>query len=577
MISITPQGQVYLCKTPLINDYKNQLTFANKNAQLTYFNSTIQKTYDNYTYIKKDNVIKVGENIDNLIQCNYLFYKNTGFTDKWYFCFITNMEYINENCTAITIETDVFQTWYFDIVYKPCFIEREHVNDDTIGIHTIDENLNVGEVIEEGQIEDASYGNEIGYYVCIASNWEIKDNSTGWEILDRNKGTQYAGISVYDNVVFGTRLYLFSINSLNDFRNVYLFISRSNMDKHIEDIQNIFIVPNLAVNVSQLTSHTASMSYDESETALQFTWYTLPYDTSIETFDTVFEKLHSFSDFQPKNNKCFVYPYNYLFVSNNQGNNNIFKYENFEGNNVTFENQFCITIGGSGRLVPKNYKGMPTDDDEALPLGKYPTCAWSSDAFTNWLTQNSVNLATQTALMAGNIALGVATGGASIPATTALSALATANSNGALSDKEFKGVANTASMGINTAGQIGGIIGQFYQASLMPNLQGGQATGDVIWGANRNMYTLRQMRSKTEYLKAIDDYFSMFGYKVNIVKTPNITGRQNWNYIKTINCNAVGDIPQTDLNIIRNMFNSGVTLWHNASTMYNYNNSNNIV
>ena len=175
MISITPQGQIYLCKTPLINDYKNQLTFANKNAQLTYFNSTIQKTYDNYTYIKKDNVIKVGENIDNLIQCNYLFYKNTGFTDKWYFCFITNMEYINENCTAITIETDVFQTWYFDIVYKPCFIEREHVNDDTIGIHTIDENLNVGEVIEEGQIEDASYGNEYGYYVCIASNWEIKE------------------------------------------------------------------------------------------------------------------------------------------------------------------------------------------------------------------------------------------------------------------------------------------------------------------------------------------------------------------------------------------------------------------
>lgn len=85
------------------------------------------------------------------------------------------------------------------------------------------------------------------------------------------------------------------------------------------------------------------------------------------------------------------------------------------------------------------------------------------------------------------------------------------------------------------------------------------------------------MRAKTEYLKAIDNYFSMFGYKVNIVKTPNITGRQNWNYVKTINCNFDGNIPQTDLNIIRAMFNNGTTLWHNANTMYNYNNSNNIV
>lgn len=146
-ITITPQGVVNLCKTPLESDYKNQLTFANATAQLTYFNSTIQKTYDNYTYIKKDNVIQVGENIDAIINCNYLFYKNTGFTTKYYYCFITNMEYINENCTRITFETDCFQTWQFDIVYKQSFIEREHVSDDTIGLHTVPENVETGEYI----------------------------------------------------------------------------------------------------------------------------------------------------------------------------------------------------------------------------------------------------------------------------------------------------------------------------------------------------------------------------------------------------------------------------------------------
>ena len=55
MITITPQGQVYLCKTPLENDYKNQLTFTNATNQLNYFTSKIAKNLsdEDFTYIKK--------------------------------------------------------------------------------------------------------------------------------------------------------------------------------------------------------------------------------------------------------------------------------------------------------------------------------------------------------------------------------------------------------------------------------------------------------------------------------------------------------------------------------------------
>ena len=69
----------------------------------------------------------------------------------------------------------------------------------------------------------------------------------------------------------------------------------------------------------------------------------------------------------------------------------------------------------------------------------------------------------------------------------------------------------------------------------------------------------------------------MFGYKINNVKVPNITGRRNWNYVKTIDCNVDGDIPQTDLNIIKTMFNNGVTLWHNPNNIYNYSLDNSII
>ena len=60
-------------------------------------------------------------------------YKNENYSNKWFYAFITGMRYINDNVTEISIATDVFQTWQFDLIYKQSFIEREiiPVADDT--------------------------------------------------------------------------------------------------------------------------------------------------------------------------------------------------------------------------------------------------------------------------------------------------------------------------------------------------------------------------------------------------------------------------------------------------------------
>ena len=82
MYNVEPQGMIYLCKTPLENDYKNQLTFTNSASQESYFNSTVLKSYSEYTYQRHDSAVKVGANIDDIINCNYMFYKNVGFSNK---------------------------------------------------------------------------------------------------------------------------------------------------------------------------------------------------------------------------------------------------------------------------------------------------------------------------------------------------------------------------------------------------------------------------------------------------------------------------------------------------------------
>lgn len=527
--------------------YTNVLSYS-ESQMLALCRENQVATANNYSFLRATGTILVEFSYAQCLQANYIAFQNPDYSNKWFFAFIDDVIYKGDRNCELKFTVDAWSTWFDKWQKKTCFINRQHTNNDTIGANTVPENIDVGEVKQEFITEDSAYGNEYGYWIAVLSNWKIKDGSTGFELLDSDKGTQFAGVTVYDNTVFGSQLFLIHITSTSDFANLYLLIARSNMDGHVEDIQNIFILPNVAITLSKISSHTAKMGDD-----LSFTFYTMNYDLTPEKYNTIINKINSYSDYTPKNKKCFVYPYNYLLVSNNQGSNNIYKYEDFSTSNCVFENQFSIAIGGSGRIVPKNYKGMATNDDEALPLGKYPTCAWSSDAFTNWLTQNSVNLATSLALTIGGVAGSIATGGATLPVAVA-------------------GVTSVA-------GNIAGTIGQFRQASLLPNISGGQATGDVIWSCNRNLFSFRQMRAKTEYMRIIDDYFTRFGYAVKRLETPNITGRRYWNYVEIGSSEEIGygDVPSKYMDIINNACRRGVTIWHEHNNIGNYSLSNTIV
>lgn len=525
--------------------YTNVLSYSEA-QMLELCQANLVAQADNYSFLRPTGSIMAGFTYAQCLQANYIAFQNPDYSNKWFFAWIDNVIYKGDKNTEITFTIDAWSTWFDKWQKKTCFINRQHVNNDTIGLHTIPENIDVGEVIQESITEDESYGNNFGYWIAVASNWKIKDGSTGDEALESNKGTQNSGITVYDNAVFGTQLFFIKITELSSFKNLELLLRRTNVDKHIEDVENIFILPNLAIKENKLIQHSASVG------GQNFSFYTMGYDLTPEKFNTVINKITTFSDYTPKNNKCFVYPYNYLFVSNNQGSNNIYKYEDFNSEKCIFENQFSISIGGSGRIVPKNYKGMTTNDDEALALGKYPTCGWSSDAFTNWLTQNSVNMAVSLGLTTGAIASTIATGGATAPIIA-----------GAV---------------MSIAGNVGNTIGQFYQASLLPNIDGGQATGDVIWACNRNKFTFRQMRVKTEYLKIIDDYFTRFGYAIKSLAMPNITGRKYWNYVEIGASEEIGygEVPAKYMDTINNACRRGVTIWHNHANVGNYSLDNSI-
>ena len=545
MINITPQGEIYLCKTPLENDYKNQLTFSNATSQNTYFVSKIFKTLDNYTYIKKDNIIKVGFPIDEIIECNYLFYKNVGFSNKWYYCFITNMEYVNENCTAITFETDVWQTYQFNIEYKQCFVEREHVNDDTIGLHTIPENFETGEFIINDIVEIGD--NELNRkYIAMAYTGNPQSP------FPTNTPHQYSGLySGFSYLILGS--------PLDADKMIQGFADNGTLEK----INSFFTIPYSLINNSLTSAEWYNGPNADAQHTIEIgngnypmfalvpadpvgSYYerTLLANTNVNINTTI-------NGYTPKNNKLFTNQFNYLYITNNTGVDIKLNYEDFINNQPIFKIIGNVSLGCNIKLIPQNYKKYNSGTGNSLynygiNASKYPTLAWVGDAYTNWLTQNAVNIAT--GLISGSLyTLGMA----------------------------FSGNAMGTASGLTS---IASQLGEIRQHQLVSETgEGNINAGDLTFSSKKMNFTIYKMSIKEEYAKIIDEFWNAYGYKVNSYKIPNITGRTNWNFVKTIECNFEGDIPQIFLQKIKQIFNNGITLWHNPSTMYNYSATNGIV
>lgn len=544
MITITPQGSVYLCKTPLENDYKHQLTFTNATSQLNYFTSSsvLKHTCTDFTYIKKDNQIVVDYNIDSIIDCNYLYYKNTGFTTKYYYAFITNMEYVNENATRITFEIDVYQTYMFDIQYKKSFIEREHVNDDTIGKNIIDEGLEIGDLVIHDK--DCKLNDPNNFIIVIAVS-NLPSGIDGNLTRARSYNGIYSGLS-----------YLVP-SSVADASKLIEAYEKAEMS---EALVSMFMYYN---SLDIILSTEVTWTFHEGQED-QFSFKLKKVETTDDTCNIGYASLSlpdNLNGYTPKNNKLFTSPYCFINASNNAGIVQEFKWELFrkvidpETNKqfCTFDLESSICPGGSAKAIPmQDYAqyttstGLDNNFMYSIPLAKLPVCSWLSDTYTNWLTQNGI---------------------ASTGLTDSLMAI-----GGGLITQNYIGV-GVGLVGIYTA------LKTIQEKKNAPDIvKGNVNSGDVNFSYNYDGgFSLYNMTIKYDNAKRIDDYFNTFGYKVNEFKTPNVTGRTYWNYVKTIDCNLEGDIPQVYINKLKEMFNNGVTFWHDSTKFLDYSQNNTIV
>lgn len=550
---ITPQTDVYLVKVPLEIDDKNQLTFNNATAQFNYFNSLPKIAVDNFTYQRKDGTIRFGTNFDEIIQYNYVIYRNEAYSNKWFYAYISGMEYLNDNVTAISIETDAFQTWQFDLNYKQTFVEREHVNDDTAGIHTVPEGFDLGEFeivdLRNSPIYESGTTKQDWIPCFCVTKFPTDTNNL-------NDNGEVQGSELYIGGVFSS-LHFFATYNMESAKRI-IKIYEEDDDVTTDAIVNIYMIPRCCIN--ELTTGVTTVH--------TYTMYGVKNFYTSEEFQLQQPAVLA-ENYKPKNNKLLSYPYSYFFVSNNAGEDVIYHYEDFPFKTIgsytrrtmTYQKSIVASTSLSAKLYFTNYKGY-SDSSEygtkmynyGISYAKVPVCAWTTDYYTNWLTQNGINVTAGVAVGLGQSALSIGAG------------LATANP-----------VATIAG-GISLASTIANTLSEVHKAeSTPPQAHGDVNTGDFGFCFKRNSISFYEMSIRPEVARIIDEYFTMFGYKVNRVKVPNITGRRNWNFVKTVGCYIKADIPQGDLQTIKDMFDRGVTFWHNPTTFADYSQNNDII
>lgn len=560
---ITPQTDVILLKVPLeIND-NNQLTFENAEAQYNYFHGLPKIEFEsNFTYQRKDGTIRVPALIDDIMNYNYVMYRNEAYNNKWFYAFIDNMEWLSDGVTAVKIRTDVWQTWQFDLNYKPVLVEREHTNDDTIGVNTQPEGLELGEFVTNGDVINfaSAGGSDLSQFCAVVEVSMIQNEGNSTQTLRYSWGSGTHEERPTLNAIYrGTIPLVLGIDGsfVDNPSNVVDVYDYAGLGSAIVQV---YMIPKSMVtdyNVITIESRSpTSSSWSHSVTCVIPNASTLPYDLGTTTFNRPL----NINDYYPKNAKLLTYPFCFFNISNNAGTSMPYRYEDFDGF-VRFKTEGTFGVSASIKTIPQNYKFITSEEnalDYSISAPKYPVCSWESDSYTNWLTQNAVNMQTQWISAGVNGATQIVAGGIS------------------------GGGLGAGSGAIQAVADLISVAREQYLAKTSANfvpdtVHGNGNAGEIVWSKYRSPFTYLPMAVKREYAERIDQFFSMFGYQTNLVKLPNITGRRNWNYVKTIGCYIEGDIPQRDLQEIKSMFNRGITFWHNPATFADYSQNNDII
>lgn len=547
MAYVIPQGTIHFYKNVPLNPTYNDVLLATSPNSIRgkigrYEDGSLACNQESYTRVNNESKVRVGLNAEKLYTCNYMSWENNGFgqAGMWFFAFIVNVEYINNNCTEVTYLIDDMSTWFPYCELKQCYVERETPATDNLYEHIEPENLAIGELIETQNMAYYDLGHT---KVLFMASTDSEGNRP--EPIPGEDDPYDLSFSWVNGIKSALYYILYDCESTEDMRKLYQVLNAYNNNGQAENIIAIMLVPEFL---------TENMRDTHFKNAYALDSWTLTAPTSIDGYI-------------PKNKKLFTYPYSRIQLSNTVGGTSEYRYEDFLGGVIEFQVTGCAFGTPSVMVEPRLYlKHVGADNDQSLLLTNFPQAPCFNDSYRAYLAQNKNSLASQAMLgmMAGvtsimiGAGLAFGTGGAAAPIGA-----------------EIAGLGMMTGGVISTASSIAKPLAADADAKNLPVKVSGLVQADalnLVKGVTQ--IQAKFLTVKREYAEMIDSYFSAYGYTCNKVKVPNISARAIWNFTKTQGCCVVGNAPAMALKNIASIFDHGVRFWKDPDDIGNYSGNN---
>lgn len=543
----TPSSNLRLLSVPLESDYSNTLWFPTVEAQTVYFTGKIVKTFDDFNYIKKDNTLVIAEEIDKLYNCNYIMYRNTNFTSRWFYAFINRMEWASNGSTRLYVSTDVIQTWFFDITYYQSYVDRCHSDTDVVGDNIVPEDFTAGDSGGYQVVGSLDLNpNEIVLFATANADGSV--STVGGTV----NGVFSGAVPLLDGVSVG------SPNTLQTTLNSYVNNGTASAVAKIQQYP-----PEATVAGGKL------ISFDKAPSNI--------------------------SGYTPVNKKMLSAAFISCFIS-------------MYGQECSFSPAYISQSIVALKVVCDKTSGMITAfvtdySDEKISnfsISTYiPESSWAYNQYKNDYNLHSDSNGKLTARLgrervANTVTSALGLVGSAFDGMSALAQLGVgytgivpySQGQTGIPTSAGRQLTNAIASGYNSANtlinNVTGIDSISQELAYMKESYNAPAVGSTaasntyITGA-QTFLSYGYKVPPLDLVKRCDKFLSVFGYKQSEYRTINLHARANWTYIRTLGLNASGNFPDDDMKIIKQVFDKGVFFWSYTAQFGNFDQSNPIV
>lgn len=348
MANIQPNTTIRLLKNvPLDNTYTDTLYWENASTQQANMISLTKYIFTEQTYQRVNkHRLRIQRTADDIYDCNYLMFQNTAFGNKWFYAFITSVEYINNITSEIEYEIDDMQTWLFDYTLRPCFVEREHIDVDEGQKLLKPEPIDIDMIVTHSKEKMTNLS-----WVALVSYIPIEPNE--------NQG-QRVGNYMYSGASYKT----FNVST----------------DEGVAQLQNWL----LAFDITQRSNNILGITVVPSN-------YLTANGTPVQLSHQV-SRPRTVGFYTPRNNKLLYYPYIFLSVDTGNDSRNynfdLFSTGSFQtGGIARFVSASYLCDNPEIDVYPEMYNGYATQDtlntEEKVVMKGFPSVSWRSDGYVS--------------------------------------------------------------------------------------------------------------------------------------------------------------------------------------------------